>query len=110
MVTLTKNKNSKIIANQVIDLEIKALKSLRKSLNKNFDKAVNAIVNCQSKIILCGVGKSGLIASKIASTMSSVGSPAFSLSANDCLHGDLGSISKKDLLKGLMPLFTIHTT
>ena len=98
MVSLTKNKNSKIIANQVINLEINALKSLKKSLNKNFDKAVNAIVNCQSKIILCGVGKSGLIASKIASTMSSVGSPSFSLSANDCLHGDLGSISKKDLL------------
>ena len=98
MVSLKKNKNSKIIANQVINLEINALKSLKKSLNKNFDKAVNAIVNCQSKIILCGVGKSGLIASKIASTMSSVGSPSFSLSANDCLHGDLGSISKKDLL------------
>ena len=98
MVSLIKNKNSKLIANQVINLEIDALKSLKKSLNKNFDKAVNAIVNCQSKIILCGVGKSGLIASKIASTMSSVGSPSFSLSANDCLHGDLGSISKKDLL------------
>ena len=97
MVSLIK-KNSKSIAHQVINLEIGALKLLKKSLNKNFDKAVNAIVNCNSKIILCGVGKSGLIASKIASTMSSVGSPAFSLSANDCLHGDLGSISKKDLL------------
>ena len=97
MVSLIK-KNSKLIAHQVINLEINALKLLKKSINKNFDKAVNAIINCQSKIILCGVGKSGLIASKIASTMSSVGSPAFSLSANDCLHGDLGSISKKDLL------------
>ncbi len=97
MVSLIK-KNSKNIALKVINLEIEALKLLKKSLNKNFDKAVNAIINCQSKIVLCGVGKSGLIASKIASTMSSVGSPAFSLSANDCLHGDLGSISKKDLL------------
>ena len=96
MVSLIK-KNSKNIALKVINLEIEALKLLKKSLNKNFDKAVNAIINCQSKIILCGVGKSGLIASKIASTMSSVGSPAFSLSANDCLHGDSGSISKKDL-------------
>ena len=93
-----KSKNSKLIARQVISLEIEALKLLKKSLNKNFDKAVNTIVNCQSKIIFCGVGKSGLIASKIASTMSSVGCPAFSLSANDCLHGDLGSISTKDLL------------
>ena len=93
------NKNSlKNIATQVIDLEINALKILKKSINKNFDKAVNTIVNCQSKIILCGVGKSGLIAAKIASTLSSVGSPAFSLSANDCLHGDLGSITRKDVL------------
>ena len=98
MVSLIKKKNSKLIAYQVISLEIEALKLLKKSLNRNFDKAVNAIVNCQSKIIFCGVGKSGLIASKIASTMSSVGCPAFSLSANDCLHGDLGSISSKDLL------------
>ncbi len=97
MVPLIK-KNSKSVALKVINLEIDALKLLKKSLNKNFEKAVNAIVNCQSKIILCGVGKSGLIASKIASTMSSVGNPAFSLSANDCLHGDLGSISRKDLL------------
>ena len=93
------NKNSlKNIATNVINLEIDALKTLKKSINKNFDKAVNAIVNCQSKIILCGVGKSGLIAAKVASTLSSVGSPAFSLSANDCLHGDLGSITKKDVL------------
>ena len=93
------NKHSlKNIATEVINLEIDALKILKKSINKNFDKAVSTIVNCQSKIILCGVGKSGLIAAKIASTLSSVGSPAFSLSANDCLHGDLGSITKKDVL------------
>ncbi len=98
MVSLVKNRKAKLIANQVINLEIEALKLLKKSINNNFEKAVNAIINCQSKIILCGVGKSGLIASKIASTMSSVGSPSFSLSANDCLHGDLGSISKRDLL------------
>ncbi len=88
----------KNIATEVINLEIDALKILKKSINKNFDKAVNTVVNCQSKIILCGVGKSGLIAAKIASTLSSVGSPAFSLSANDCLHGDLGSITRKDVL------------
>ena len=91
-------KNSKQIAKQVIDYEINALKLLKNSLDKEFDNAVNAIVNCQSKIILCGVGKSGLIASKISATLSSVGSPSFSLSANDCLHGDLGSITKKDVL------------
>ena len=91
-------KNSKQVARQVIDYEIAALKLLKNSLSKEFDNAVDAIVNCQSKIILCGVGKSGLIASKISATLSSVGSPSFSLSANDCLHGDLGSITKKDVL------------
>jgi|TARA_B110000261_G_C13027757_1_gene334917 arabinose-5-phosphate isomerase len=91
-------KNYKTIAKKVIDLEIKALKKLKSSINNSFNEAVYAITKCQSKIILCGVGKSGLIASKIAATLSSVGTPSFSLSANDCSHGDLGSISKKDIL------------
>ena len=93
-----KSNTYKKIAHQVIDLEIQALKKLRKSINRSFDQAVNAIVKCQSKIIFCWVGKSYLIASKIASTLSSVGCPSFSISANDCSHGNLGSISKKDLL------------
>ena len=94
---MKKNKYRKI-AHEVIDLEIQALKKLKKSINNSFDQAVNAIVKCNSKIILCGVGKSYLIASKIAATLSSVGCPSFSISANDCSHGNLGSISKKDLL------------
>ena len=93
-----KKMNYKSIAKSVISLEIKALQKLKKSLNKNFDRAVNAIVNCQSKVILCGVGKSGIIANKISATLSSVGTPSFSLSASDCSHGDLGSITKKDIL------------
>ena len=93
-----KKKNHKDIAKNVIDLEIKALKNLKKSINNSFNRAVDAITKCQSKVILCGVGKSGLIAAKISSTLSSVGTPSFSLSANDCSHGDLGSITKKDLL------------
>lgn len=93
-----KKKNYKKIARNVINLEIQALTKLKRNLNSSFDKAVDTIVKCQSKTILCGVGKSGLIASKIAATLSSVGSPAFALSASDCSHGDLGSISKKDVL------------
>tara|TARA_B100000795_G_scaffold91627_1_gene66869 strand:+ start:371 stop:1342 length:972 start_codon:yes stop_codon:yes gene_type:complete len=93
-----KKKDYKKIAKGVIDLEIKALKKLKKSINNSFNNAVDAIVKCQSKVILCGVGKSGLIAAKISATLSSVGSPSFFLSANDCSHGDLGSISKKDIL------------
>ena len=93
-----KKQNYKDIAKNVIDLEIKALKNLKKSINNSFNQAVDVITKCQSKVILCGVGKSGLIASKIAATLSSVGTPSFSLSANDCSHGDLGSITRKDVL------------
>ncbi len=93
-----KKKDYKKIAKNVIDLEIKALKKLKNSINSSFNDAVEAITKCQSKVILCGVGKSGLIAAKISATLSSVGTPSFSLSANDCSHGDLGSISKKDVL------------
>ena len=93
-----KKKDYKNIAKNVIDLEIKALKKLKKSINNSFNEAVDAIAKCQSKVILCGVGKSGLIAAKISATLSSVGTPSFSVSANDCSHGDLGSISKKDIL------------
>ena len=77
-------------------MEIKALQKL-KTLNKNFDRAVNAIVNCQSKVILCGVGKSGIIG-KISATLSSIGTPSFSVSASDCSHGIMGSITRKDIL------------
>ncbi len=98
MGSLNKKINFKKIAKEVIELEIKALQKLKKALNNNFDEAVNAIVNCQSKVILCGVGKSGIIASKISATLSSIGTPSFSVSANDCSHGNMGSISKKDVL------------
>jgi len=93
-----KIKDYKKIAKDVIDIEIRALKKLKSSISSSFNEAVEAIANCQSKVILCGVGKSGLIAAKISATLSSVGTPSFSLSANDCSHGDLGSISKKDVL------------
>ena len=93
-----KKNNYKKIAKEVIDLEIKALKKLKTSINNSFDQAVNAISKCQSKIILCGVGKSYLIASKISATLSSVGCPSFSLAASDSAHGDLGRIQKKDVL------------
>ena len=98
MVSLKKKIKFIKIAKEVIDLEIKALNKLKNNINKSFNLAVQQILKCQSKIILCGVGKSGLIANKIASTLSSVGTPAFYLSANDSSHGDLGSISKKDIL------------
>ena len=93
-----KTSNLRKIARGVLELEILALKRLKKSINKTFEDAVNAIVNCKSKVIVCGVGKSYLIASKVSSTMSSVGCASFSINANECSHGDLGSITRKDVL------------
>ena len=85
-------------AKKVINLEIRALQKLKNNINSSFNNAVDSITKCQSKVILCGVGKSGLIASKIAATLASVGTPSFSLSASEASHGDLGMISKKDVL------------
>ena len=86
------------IGKNVIDLQIKALKKLKNSLDSNFQKAIKKIIKCKSKVIICGVGKSGIIASKISATLSSVGTPSFTVSANDCSHGDLGRITKNDIL------------
>ena len=88
----------KNIGKEVIDLQIKALKKLKNSIDNSFKDAVNTINKCKSKVIICGVGKSGKIASKISATLSSVGTPSFTISASDCSHGDLGRISKKDIL------------
>ncbi len=92
--------NKKFISTglNVINLEIKALQKLKKNINKSFNAAVIKIARCQSKVILCGVGKSGLIASKIAATLASVGTPSFNLAASEASHGDLGMISKNDIL------------
>ena len=99
MFGLTKmNYNLDDIAKEVIELEIKALKKLKNSIDDSFSKAVNKILKCKSKVIICGVGKSGKIASKISATLSSVGTPSFAISANDCSHGDLGKITTNDLL------------
>ena len=92
-----KNDLSKI-GIEVIDLQIKALRKLKHSLDVSFDNAVKILLKCKSKVIICGVGKSGIIASKISATLSSVGTPSFAISASDCSHGDLGRITKKDIL------------
>ena len=89
-------------AKTTIDLQISALKKLKKSIGNSFNKAVKAIGDCQSKCILIGVGKSGHLANLIASSLYSVGASSFALeSAADAAHGDLGAIStsiKKDIL------------
>jgi arabinose-5-phosphate isomerase len=96
---LTKMENEiNKIGLEVIDLQIKALKKLKNSIDDSFKLAVEVISKCKSKVLVCGVGKSGKIASKIASTLSSIGVASFSINPNDCSHGDLGGIEKKDII------------
>jgi len=87
------------IAKEVIETEIQSLKKLKKNIKSSFNKAVQAIINCKKgKVIISGVGKSGIIAKKISSTLSSVGTPSFFVDASSCSHGDLGQISSNDVL------------
>ena len=87
------------VAKEVIETEIQSLKKLKKNIKSSFNKAVQAILNCKKgKVIISGVGKSGIVAKKIASTLSSVGTPSFFVDASSCSHGDLGQISSNDVL------------
>ena len=92
--------NKKIInsANRTLARELSSIKNLKSTFNLNFCKAVNLIYNTKGKIVITGVGKSAHIGNKISATLSSIGTPSFSLSASDCSHGALGSITKKDIL------------
>ena len=94
-----KKTKSQKIAEDVIQHEIDALKNLKKSLNLSFTKIVKSIVNCKGgKIIVSGVGKSGIIARKWAATFSSTGTPSFFLDASNASHGDMGQITSNDIV------------
>ena len=94
-----KKTKSQKIAEDVIQHEIDALKNLKKSINLSFTKIVKSIVNCKGgKIIVSGVGKSGIIAKKWAATFSSTGTPSFFLDASNASHGDMGQITSNDIV------------
>ena len=90
---------TKEIAKDVIQFEINALKNLKKSINKSFIEIVKTILNCKNgKVIISGVGKSGIIARKWAATLSSTGTSSFFLDASNASHGDMGQISSNDVV------------
>ena len=94
-----KKVNFQKIAREVISLEIKSLIKLKSSINISFSKAVQSILECKNgKVIVSGVGKSGIIGKKISSTLASVGVPSFFVDASSCSHGDLGQIGSNDVL------------
>ena len=80
------------------DSEIDALKTVKKNLGENFEKAVNTIFNSKGKVVITGIGKSGIIAKKIASTLTSTGTPAYFINPAESMHGDLGIILKDDVI------------
>ena len=82
----------------VIETEISGAKRLFETINSDFAKAVNKLAKIEGKVIVTGVGKSGHIASKISSTMSSTGTPSQFCSPTDMSHGDLGIVTKRDAL------------
>jgi arabinose-5-phosphate isomerase len=86
------------IAKKAAAVQISELRKINKIFDQSFVKAVELIANCKGKVIAAGVGKSGLIARKISSTLSSVGISSFFLNPSEANHGDLGQIDKRDLL------------
>lgn len=86
------------IAKNVIDIESKAVAAIADKIGKSFEDAVGSILNCSGRLIILGMGKSGLISQKIAATMSSTGTPSHFVHPADAFHGDLGMITKDDVV------------
>ncbi|HVS91527.1 MAG TPA: KpsF/GutQ family sugar-phosphate isomerase [Mucilaginibacter sp.] len=88
----------KDIARRVFDIEIESLKHVALSIGDEFTNTVDAILNSKGKLIVAGVGKSGLIGRKIAATLASTGTPSFFLHPGEAFHGDLGMVEPNDLV------------
>lgn len=88
-------------AKEVILIEKQALEALLQNLDESFEKAVNSIINTKGRVVVTGVGKSGLIGRKISATLSSTGTPSFFLHPVEALHGDLGMVTSMDIVLAL---------
>ena len=91
-------KNYISLAKKTADIQISELKKVKRVFNNSFNRAVDLILKCKGKVILAGIGKSGLVARKISATFSSVGIPSFFCDPAQALHGDMGQIEKRDIL------------
>ena len=85
-------------ARDVLNIEIQGLRSLLDRLDENFFVAIELLGSCRGKVVVTGMGKSGLICRKIAATLASTGTPSFFLHSGDALHGDLGMVMKGDVI------------
>jgi arabinose-5-phosphate isomerase len=83
---------------KVVSIEAEAIQGLLESINNEFALAVETILDCKGRVVLTGMGKSGLIARKIVATLNSTGTAAIYLHPTDALHGDLGMVRKEDVV------------
>jgi len=86
----------KDIAKRVFDIEIESLQHAASLIDDEFTKTVEAVLNCSGKVVVIGIGKSGLIGKKIAATLASTGTPSFFLHPGEAFHGDLGMVGPND--------------
>ncbi|WEA02330.1 KpsF/GutQ family sugar-phosphate isomerase [Mucilaginibacter sp. SJ] len=88
----------KDIAKRVFDIEIESLQQVAGSIDDEFAKVVDAILKSTGKVVVIGIGKSGLIGKKIAATLASTGTPSFFLHPGEAFHGDLGMVGPNDIV------------
>ena len=86
------------VGRRVLDIEARAVQALVQRLDGGFSEAVDLLYRCNGKVVVSGMGKSGLIGQKIAATMASTGTPSFFLQPAEGLHGDLGMLARRDVL------------
>ena len=97
--TEMRNQNLINIAKEVIKIETDSLRKLQSSIGKSFEQIIKVILNCKhGKIIISGVGKSGIVGKKWSATLSSTGTPSFFLDASNASHGDMGQITSSDVI------------
>ncbi len=89
---------SREVARQVLEAEADAIRNLMENLGEDFDRAVELIDGCEGRVVLTGMGKSGIICRKIAATMRSTGTPALFMHPAEAIHGDLGMVAGGDLV------------
>ena len=84
-------------AKEIFDEEIRELEKLKNSIDTTFDKVVEVLYHCQGKVVMMGIGKTGIIAHKMAASFASTGTPSIFVNAAEAVHGDLGMIDAKDV-------------
>jgi arabinose-5-phosphate isomerase len=89
---------SRDVARQVLQVEADAIRNLMENLGEEFERAVDLIAACKGRLVLTGMGKSGIICRKIAATMSSTGTPSLFMHPAEAIHGDLGMVTSDDLV------------